>query len=342
MRLGFRIVCTLLVASLIWGVDAAVVQASGSHVLFAIPERDLYPESVAYDPTSGDYFVSSMAHSRILRVHADGTYDDFVQGDAPGLQSSIGMKADAERRRLWVCTGRYTLFGGADDEPARTGVLLFDLDRGTLIKKWLLDQPGPAHIFNDLVVAENGDVYATTTLFGKVYRISAASDDMEVILDTPDRHNNGISLGPGERYLFVTLDRTINRLDLKTGKLIKVSVPDDGGTGTDGLYFYDGSLISVRPRFKQVARLFLNEKLDDVDRVEVLADRSDDLVYPTTGVVVGDSFVFVATSYADVPRNPASVNQHEDVIIRTVPLRGGPMPFVTDPRAIRSGMHELP
>jgi hypothetical protein len=318
MMFGFK----FLVAPLLWGLGVALVQAAGSQVLFTIPERDLYPESVAHDTKTGDYFVSSMGHSRILRVHADGSYEDFVQGSAPGLESSIGMKVDAGRRRLWVCTGRYTLFDSPGDTPARTAVLLFDLDHGILIKKWLVDQPSPAHIFNDVVVAADGDVYATTTLFGKVYRISPGSDAMEVVLDTPESHNNGISLGPDERYLFITLDRSISRLDLKTGTLIKVSVPDDAGIGTDGLYFFDGSLIIVKPRFKQVARLFLNKELDTVDRVEVLADSSADLAYPTTGVVVDDSFVFVATSYADVPRNPASVNQHEDVVIRTVSLRG--------------------
>jgi hypothetical protein len=271
-----------------------------------------------------------MGQSRILRVHADGSYEDFVRGPAPGLESSVGMKADAGRRRLWVCGGRWTLFGGVADAPARTGVLLFDLDDGTVITKWLVDQPSPAHIFNDIVVAADGDVYVTTTLFGKVYRIAAGSDDidgaagLEVVLDTPDSHNNGISLGPDERYLFVTLDRSINRLDLETGALIEISVPDDAGIGTDGLYFFDGSLIIVRPRFEQVARLFLNEDLDTVRRVEVLAESSAGLAYPTTGVVVDDSFVFVATSYADVPRNPDAASQHGDVVIRRLSLRGGP------------------
>lgn len=321
---GFKI----LVAALLWGLGVALVQAAGSEALFTIPENDLYPESVAYDSKSGDYFVSSMGHSRILRVHADGSYDDFVRGPAPGLESSIGMKADAARRRLWVCSGRWTLFDSAGETPARTGVFLFDLDDGTLIRKWLVDQPSPGHIFNDVVIAADGDVYVTTTLFGKVYRISVdsdgsnSSDAMEVVLDTPESHNNGITLGPDERYLFVTLDRSISRLDLKTGTLVNIAVPDDAGVGTDGLYYYDGSLITVKPRFKQVARLFLNKALDTVYHVEVLADSSAGLAYPTTGVVVDDAFVFVATSYADVPRNPDSKSQHDDVVIRTVSLSG--------------------
>lgn len=337
MKVGLRCLIAALqwslAVALVWGLSMALVTAAGSEVLFTIPEHDLYPENVAYDSRSGDYFVSSMSHSRILRVHADGSYEEFVHGPAPGMEGTIGMKADAARRRLWVCSGRYTVFGGAEDKPARTGVLLFDLDDGTLIRSWLVDQPSPAHIFNDLVVAANGDVYATSTLFGKVYRISVdgegsaggegpGGEAMEIVLDTPESHNNGITLGPDERYLFVTLGRSINRLDLKTGVLVELSVPHDADIGTDGLYYYDGSLIIVRPRYRQVARLYLNEALDSVYYVEPLADDSDGLVYPTTGVVAGDAFAFVATSYADVARNADSARQHDDVVIRTVSLSG--------------------
>ncbi len=44
------------------------VFSEASRLLFSIPEFDLYPESIATDPVSGDYFLSSMSSSRILRV----------------------------------------------------------------------------------------------------------------------------------------------------------------------------------------------------------------------------------------------------------------------------------
>jgi hypothetical protein len=222
-----------------------------------------------------------------------------------------------------VCTGRYTLFGGSGDGPALTGVLLFDLDNGSLLQEWLQDQPSPAHIFNDLVIDSQGDAFVTTTLFGRIYKASAGTAEMELILETPGSHNNGITLDPGERYLFLTLDRTISRLDLQTGDLKEVSAPEEAALGSDGIYFVDGSLVVVKPRFRQVARLFLNESLDAVERVEVLADGHPDFAYPTTGVLRGDALIFVATSFADSPRNPEVGEQHGDVLIHQVSLGGG-------------------
>ena len=81
------------------------------------------------------------------------------------------------------------------------------------------------------------------------------------------------------------------------------------------MYFVDGSLLVVKPRMRQVARLFLNSSLDAVERVEILAQGDPAFAYPTTGVVVGRSLIFVATSFADLPRNEESAVQHPAVLI---------------------------
>ena len=308
-------------------------QERGSTLLFTIPEHDFYPENIAYDPESGDYFLGSMGQSRIIRIRPDGSYEDFVSGLEPTLQTSVGMKVDPQRRRLWVCTGRYTLFGGATDGPPQTGVLLFDLDTGALVRSWLMDQPGPAYIFNDLALASNGDAYVSTTLLGQIVRISPDSDEMEPLLVSPETQTNGITLDPTERYLFFTLGRSISRLDLESGNLTEIPIPAEAGVGTDGMYFVDRSLVVVRPRLTQISRLFLNESLDAVERVEVLAEGDPAFDYPTTGVVVGGHLVFVATSFADVPRNTESPLQHSDVLIYRVPIQAGPTPTR---RALRS------
>jgi hypothetical protein len=58
-------------------------------------------------------------------------------------------------------------------------------------------------------------------------------------------------------------------------------------------------------------------------RVDILAKEHGDFAYPTTGVIVGDQLVFVATSYANVPRNTESLDQHPDVLIYELLLEAG-------------------
>jgi hypothetical protein len=136
------------------------------------------------------------------------------------------------------------------------------------------------------------------------------------------RHNNGITISPDGKYLFIAVDRTISRLELASGKLVELPVPDNGAMGTDGLYFHDGSLISVKPRFKAITRILLEQDLLTVRGVETLVSDHPQMAYPTTGVLVGDSLVYVATSYANVPRNSDSPKQHGDVVIHQLKLDG--------------------
>jgi hypothetical protein len=202
----------LLLALLGAPASEAAGQAGGSTLLFTLPEYDLDPENIAFDSVSGDFFLGSMGQSRILQIHEDGSYENFV-----------------------------------------TGL---------------------------------------------------------------------------ERYLFFTLDRTIRRLDLERGDLTPIRTPEGADVGTDGLYFHDGALIVMKPRLSQILRLLLNPSLDGVEKVEVLAQGDPGWAYPTTGVVVGDRLVFVATSFADTPRSTESARQHPEVRIHEVPLgRSGDMSY---------------
>jgi hypothetical protein len=283
---------------------------------FTIPEHDLYPENIAFDPQTGDFYLGSMSRNRILRIHADGSYEDFVAAPDCGLLSSVGMKVDAKRRLLWVCSGRFTLYADYDSAPARTGLIAFDLETGRPAGEWLLDQESDYHIFNDVAVASGGEVYATTTLIGAVYRVRGGEKKMTLVHQLEEgRHNNGIALGPHEKYLFLTIDRSIFRLEPVSGELVELTVPGGESLGTDGLYFHDGSLVAVKPRFNRISRLFLDEGLTTAGRTETLAQDHEGFAYPTTGVVTGTSLVFVGTSYANVPRNPDSPRQHGDVLI---------------------------
>ncbi len=293
--------------------------------IFTIPEHDFFPESIAHDPVSGDYFLGSMSHSRILRIHADGSYEDFLTSPVPELASSIGMKADADRRVLWVCTGRFSLFANPDPGPPRTGLIQLDLDSGALLASWLVSQKSPYHICNDIQLAAGGSAFATTTLIGRTYRVAPDLGEVTLLHQLePGSHNNGITLGPGEEHLFVAVDRGIRRYDLSSGDVLEIDIPPAVGVGPDGLYYYDGSLIMVQPRSNQVVRLVLNDSHTAVDQFEVLARGHPDFAYPTTGVLVADSLVLVASSYADTPGREGVEAQHGDIFIHQLPLWDGP------------------
>ena len=100
---------------------------------------------------------------------------------------------------------------------------------------------------------------------------------------------------------------------------MSIELPKAAGVGPDGLYYHDGSLVMVQPRAGQVVRLDLDASESVVTNVEVLASGHADFAYPTTGVLVGDSLYFIASSYADVP--PRGSPAHGAVYIHAVAVR---------------------
>ncbi|HEY6148798.1 MAG TPA: hypothetical protein VIZ69_13915, partial [Thermoanaerobaculia bacterium] len=59
---------------------------------FTIPEADLIPEGIAWDPGSRTLFVGSLAKRKIVAVAPDAAVRDFVPSGRDGLQLVLGMK----------------------------------------------------------------------------------------------------------------------------------------------------------------------------------------------------------------------------------------------------------
>ncbi|HEX6791206.1 MAG TPA: hypothetical protein VF247_07850, partial [Candidatus Krumholzibacteria bacterium] len=131
----------------------AVNAGIASSVAFYIPEKDLLPESIAYDPKDGSFYVGSTRKGKIVRVDAKGNASDFIAPRQDGLWEVIGIKVHPTRRVLWVCS-----FDGSNLEGYKrgdrngSGVFVFNLDTGKLLHKWVLDQPGEVHGFNDVAL----------------------------------------------------------------------------------------------------------------------------------------------------------------------------------------------
>ncbi|REJ78740.1 MAG: hypothetical protein DWQ47_04650 [Acidobacteria bacterium] len=287
-------------------VPAAAAQAQetvppviNSYISFSLPEKDLLPENVAYDPVEETFYVGSTRKGKIVRFK-DGEHSVFATREEHGLWQVIGMKVDAKRRLLWVCSSSgENLVGHSKGEPAKGGLFKFDLKTGRLLKKFVLEEPGKSHFFNDLVVSSKGDVYATH-MFDEaaIYRISAGKDELELFLK-PERFAapNGIALSSDEKLLFIAHRFGVKTLNTKTKEFLNLQYPEDVTMkGIDGIYFHDNSLIAIHSDAKLVRRYPLDETLGHVVRGETLESGHPLLDNPTTGVIVGNWFHYIANS----------------------------------------------
>lgn len=281
--------------------DANKLPAGNAQPAFTVKEKGLVTESVAYDSAARNFYLSSVAQRKILRVNERGTATVFADQTA-GLWSVLGIKVDSKRQLLWATTSAFAETPNLKpDEKGSSAILKFDLKSGKLVKKYLLpNQPKP-HALGDLIIASNGDVYATDSLSAAIYIIPKNKDEIESFLENELFVSpQGLDFTPDEKYLLMAdYSKGIFKVNLQNRQITRLaSAPDLTLLGIDGLYVYKNSLIAtqngVNPQ--RVIRIFLSKDFDKAERYEVLAANNPDFDDITLGLVTGNQFYFVANS----------------------------------------------
>lgn len=301
-----KLIVACFLFSVLNGLSAQETQINNSFIAFTVPEKDLLPENIAYSSKDQAFYIGSTRKGTITKIDRNGKHSTFIESGEFGQWMVIGMKINASRNELWFCSsGGENLVGYefSDDKEGRpAGVFRVNLETGELIKKYVLDDPGEVHFFNDLVIARNGDVYVTH-MFGDhaIYRIGRDSDRLELLTnDASIKYPNGISMADNQSMLFVAHSDGLARIDLESKKVTALSVPDGVKVtrreSIDGLYYYRWSLIGVQSDLKQITRYYLNEDGTGIERVEILEKGHPMMDHPTTGTLVNGSLYYIANS----------------------------------------------
>lgn len=275
-----------------------------ARVGFTLPERDLLTEGIAFDATTGDFFVSSVHRRKILRRRPDGTITDFVAAAAGGSWGVLALRVDPSRRILWAATAAIPQMAGFEAAlDGKSRVDSYDLATGKLLRRIDLPGAGP-HVANDLAIDEEGRVYVSDSRDSALYRISRAAESAEIFVSAKTfRSPQGMSIAADGRHLYVAdYGRGVFRVDLNGGKVEELPAPAGAFlAGIDGLD-REGDTLLVTQNLAhpdRISRLFLAPAGDRVVRVEVLEFNDPRIAEPTLGVVARGSFWFVANGQWD-------------------------------------------
>jgi hypothetical protein len=268
-------------------------------VAYTLRERDLAPEGIAYDPVDESFYVSSISKHKIVRLALDGTASDFKSSGQDGLGETLGMKADAKRRYLWVTSDSFA----GDPKGSRFALYQYDLNTGALRFKHAAAN-GAEGFLNDIALNSKGEAFTTNTSTGEVFRASPDRDGLEPFLPRDSvGQANGIALSPDDKILFVAGWIGVARVDVATKQFKLLSKPlKISDAGLDGLYFYNGALIGIQnPDLhpSRVVRYVLNPQWDTITSAEILETYSPLAELPTTGTIVGDSLYFMGNTQID-------------------------------------------
>jgi len=288
-----------------------------STIAVSLAEADFFPEGMSHDPGTGAWYVGSIRHRKVTRVRPGGASEDVVREGQDGLWSVLGVRADPPSGTLWVTTA--AIPQGAGYLPAdsgRSGVYAFELASGRFKARYLLPASAAGHLLGDLVVAANGDVYATDSRDPVIWRIRRGSDEAQEFLRHPlFRSLQGPALDPAGRTLYVAdYSHGVLAVDLNTRQVRALPVPPRTTVlGIDGLAWHEGALIGVQngvapPR---VVRLQLDPAGQRITAVTILDRNLPQAPEPTIGTVWGNRYFYVANSqweaYDDAGRLRAGV-----------------------------------
>jgi len=303
---------------------------AGSTVAFTIPEKEVAPEGVAYDPVTKAFFVASVRKGKVIRIGPDGKITDFI-ASGTGLRSALGMGIDPRRRTLWVASEAIPQMNGArEGDPPRSALFEFDVDTGKLRREHAPpDSPNPPY-FDDLTVAADGRVYVNDGRTPRIYTLDPGRE-LAVFLETDAmRGTQGLSATPDGKTLYASDYRGLYRIDVATKAVSPIPVPAGLAlNGIDGLVHTNGRLLAIQNGIEphRILLLELAPGGATIARGRILEMNNPHFDEPTLGTVVGDALYVSANNqghrYYDL-KNPPKPGDLQDAVILKVPLAGSP------------------
>jgi hypothetical protein len=281
-----------------------------AELVFTIADAGLVAEDIDYDTQSKSFLITSVLEKKIVRLTSSGKASDFAQ--SPSHWPMLALKIDPTRNLVWATEVAIDGFTAAPQADwARSAILCYDLRTGALHSRI----EGPPHsALGDMVLTRDGTPIVSDGDGGGVYRVIGTEleriDHGDFISpQTPAMHPDG-------KHAFVPdYLRGVGVLDLATGNTNWLASDGESKakyalSGIDGLYFADGALIATQNGTtpERVIRFRLNAALNEIVGEDIIERATPTLGDPTHGVIVGDSFYYIANSGWDVLDDHGDLN----------------------------------
>jgi hypothetical protein len=283
----------MILTTLLFLVFSTVLSQEAT-LAFLIKEKDIIAEGITYDPNDQVFYLSSIHKKKVVSISKKGQVADFILPGQDSVQQVLGMTV--RNGKLWLCNNtpkHDTVFRQAN-------LHVYDLRSKKLINRFKL-QDGTRHLFNDLYIMRNGEVYVTDSEAGTVYRIRTNSAILEELIPRGSLvYPNGITASEDESKILVSTGsaRGIVTINVHTQQIQELPNNRFMTFGYDGLYRYKNTLIGVQNVLfpEAIHQMFVNDTWTQTEALRYLSGNDSRFDIPTTGVVVDDSFYFIANS----------------------------------------------
>jgi len=276
------------------GAELATGSTAPATNRYVLPGDQVFPEGVAFQPSTGDFFVSSTTDGAILRGNVQrGAAAVFLPGGADGRTSATGMKVD-DRGRLFVS-------GGGSGK-----MFVYNVADGRLLASFSSAQQ-PTFI-NDVAVTPNGDAFFTDSQSPILYRVfTNAGGDLAIeswlnFTNTPIQYTqgfnlNGIAASTDGKYLITVQSNTgkLFRIATDTKEIEEINLNGQSVANGDGILLDGSTLYVVRNQNGLIVKIQLAANLAAGEVVSSTGDPA--LAYPTTIAKANDRLLVVNSQF---------------------------------------------
>jgi sugar lactone lactonase YvrE len=249
---------------------------------YVLPGEQVFPEGVAYQSDTGDFYVGSTTDGTVFRGNVEGGPKEaevFLEPESDGRTTAIGMEVDKE--------GRLFIAGG---DTGR--IFVYDTESADLVRR--LDTPDAESTFlNDVAVTPDGDVYLTDSMRPVLFRVTSTADgvsEAEPWLNfegTPAEYEegfnlNGIDATDDGRYLVAVQSNTgeLFRIDTESKEVVEINLGGETLTNGDGLLLDGRTVYVVRNEQELIVPVELSGEYISGEVGEPFTDPS--FAFPTT------------------------------------------------------------
>jgi Cu-Zn family superoxide dismutase len=295
--------------------QSETTQAASEVGQYILPGATVYPEGVAYQPGTGNFFVGSTTDGTVFRgnVENGGETEVSLEPGSDGRETAVGMKVD-EMGRLYIAGG----------DTGR--IFVYDATSSNLIRA--LETPNADMTFiNDVAVAPDGSAYFTDSMRPVLFRVSASDGevgDVESWLDLEGTaveygegfNLNGIAATEDGRYLITVQSNTgkLFRIDTQSKEVVEIDLGGETLENGDGILLDGQTLYVVRNRQALIFPVELSEDFASGEVGEGFTDPS--LAYPTAIAKHDDRLLVVNSQFdrrqsGEDPELPFTVSEIE-------------------------------
>jgi hypothetical protein len=251
--------------------------------------EDLIPEGIAVH--NQKIFLSSIFKNKIIQYDINSQKaSDFISTNQYNFGSGIGLYTKAN---LLFALSNSSIKRSEKSIPS---LFVFDIYDKKLIKTYTLND-SLNHLWNDLTVSSNNEIYITDTRLGMIYMIKYPGDSIaQYYSDSTTISPNGIDLSQDGKRLFIASDKYgIRILDRESKKIINGI--DTAAAGIDGIKYYNSSLYAVKNSAldhskHRLLKINLSNEEGNIESVENIELRKDLWNVPTT-IDIKDGYLYL-------------------------------------------------